>query len=134
AAVLRTDSAVLPVAVASAGNYLGAVTTYLFAGVLAKRLAARWHKPVGARAAQLMRRFGPPALLLSWVPIVGDGIVAAAGVARGSVRSLLALDAGWQSGAVCGRDLGCNASRLRIRSIAVQPLDNYSADGRSYPL
>lgn len=82
ATVLREHEALLPVAVASAGNYLGAVTTYLLAGVLAKRVADRWHRPVGAKAARLMRRYGQPALLLSWVPVVGDGIVAAAGVAR----------------------------------------------------
>lgn len=82
AMVLRTRETLLPVAVASMGNYLGAVTTYLLAGVLARRVAERWRKPAGARAAGLMRRYGPPALLLSWVPVVGDGIVAAAGVAR----------------------------------------------------
>lgn len=82
AIVLRTHQTLLPVAVASAGNYLGAVSTYLLAGVLASRVAARWRKPVGARATGLMRRYGPPALLFSWVPVVGDGIVAAAGVAQ----------------------------------------------------
>ena len=82
ALVLRTGATLLPVAVASLGNYLGAVTTYLLAGALARRVAERWRKPVGVRATELMRRYGPPALLLSWVPAVGDGIVAAAGVAR----------------------------------------------------
>lgn len=34
------------------------------------------------RASDWIRRYGAPALLLSWVPLVGDAIVAAAGAAR----------------------------------------------------
>ena len=34
------------------------------------------------RALDGIRRYGAPALLLSWVPIVGDPLVAAAGLAR----------------------------------------------------
>jgi membrane protein YqaA with SNARE-associated domain len=69
-----------PVLVATAGNYLGACTTYLLARAAARRLApiaeaTRTH----ARAVRLIERFGQPALLLSWVPIVGDAIVAVAG-------------------------------------------------------
>jgi membrane protein YqaA with SNARE-associated domain len=69
-----------PVLVATAGNYLGACTTYLLA-----RAAARRFSPVStavkghARAVALIERFGQPALLLSWVPLVGDAIVAVAG-------------------------------------------------------
>ena len=71
---------VFPVLVATAGNYLGACTTYLIARVAARRL-----KPVAdatashRRAVALVERFGQPALLLSWVPIVGDAIVVVAG-------------------------------------------------------
>jgi membrane protein YqaA with SNARE-associated domain len=70
----------LPVAIATAGNYLGACTTYLLARAAARRLATvsgtvRSH----ARAVALIERFGQPALLLSWVPIIGDAIVALAG-------------------------------------------------------
>jgi membrane protein YqaA with SNARE-associated domain len=74
------DAVVLPVLVATAGNYLGACTTYLLARVAARRL-----KPVTkatathARAVRMVERFGQPALLLSWVPIVGDAIVVVAG-------------------------------------------------------
>jgi membrane protein YqaA with SNARE-associated domain len=69
-----------PVFVATAGNYLGACTTYLLARAAARRLtplakATATH----ARAVRLIERFGQPALLLSWVPIVGDAIVAVAG-------------------------------------------------------
>ena len=34
------------------------------------------------RAGAIVRRYGAPALLLSWIPLLGDAIVAAAGVAR----------------------------------------------------
>jgi membrane protein YqaA with SNARE-associated domain len=34
------------------------------------------------RASALIARYGPPVLLLSWVPVVGDALVALAGGAR----------------------------------------------------
>ena len=70
-----------PVAVATCGNYLGACTTYALA-----RMAIRRADPSGttrwSRASALVRRFGAPALLISWAPIIGDAIVAVAGAAR----------------------------------------------------
>jgi membrane protein YqaA with SNARE-associated domain len=69
-----------PVLVATAGNYLGACTTYFLARAAARRLA-----PVAGavashrRAAALIQRLGQPALLLSWVPLIGDAVVAVAG-------------------------------------------------------
>lgn len=71
---------VAPVLVATAGNYLGACTTYWLARTAAthveplSRTAARY-----GRARRLIERFGQPALLLSWVPLLGDAIVAVAG-------------------------------------------------------
>ena len=80
ALVRLRDAVVVPVLVATAGNYLGACTTYLLARVAARRLmpvakATATH----ARAVRVVERFGQPALLLSWVPILGDAIVAVAG-------------------------------------------------------
>jgi membrane protein YqaA with SNARE-associated domain len=80
ALVRSGDELVAPVLVATLGNYLGACTTYLLARTAARRL-----HPVSAtvashaRAAKLIERFGQPALLLSWVPLVGDAIVVVAG-------------------------------------------------------
>lgn len=70
-----------PVVVATAGNYLGSCTTYWLArGVVARvDLDTR---PRVRHAAALLRRVGPPALLLSWVPLIGDVIVALAGAAK----------------------------------------------------
>jgi membrane protein YqaA with SNARE-associated domain len=68
------------VLVATAGNYLGACTTYYLARLAARRLDAI--TPVRAshvRAITVLERYGQPALLLSWVPLLGDAIVAVAG-------------------------------------------------------
>ena len=103
---LRGDLAV-PVLTATAGNYLGACTTYwlarraaLYASGLGQRRAPELSPGLAAdaqrsgdravarataaetrrpRAVVLVERFGQPALLLSWVPIIGDAIVVVAG-------------------------------------------------------
>lgn len=70
----------VPVIVATIGNYLGACTTYW----LARRAVGAFGKTrelqeSETKAARLLRRFGQPALLLSWVPVLGDAIVALSG-------------------------------------------------------
>ena len=79
--VSRDGDLFLPVAVATVGNYLGACTTYGLARVAASRLGGA-SAPRSTRALRWFQRYGPPALLLSWVPLVGDGIVVLAGAAR----------------------------------------------------
>ena len=80
-AVRRSGGWLLPVAVATAGNYLGACTTYWLA-----RYATDRARPAPSRrlanASRLISRYGAPALLLSWVPLIGDALVALAGVAH----------------------------------------------------
>lgn len=77
AAVLRSGSAgpVAAVAVATLGNTLGGMTTYGIGRLLPSRL------PEGKAIARV-RRFGVAALLLSWVPVVGDALCGAAGWLR----------------------------------------------------
>lgn len=74
---------VIPVLVATAGNYLGSCTTYWIARRAAQALGKG---PVDTesqtRSARLLRRFGQPVLLLSWVPVIGDALVALAGAMR----------------------------------------------------
>ena len=71
---------VAPVLVATLGNYLGACTTYWVGRRAARTLGARRDPSKGERrAARLLNRYGQPALLLSWVPLVGDALVALAG-------------------------------------------------------
>ena len=71
----------LPVTVATFGNFAGACTTYGLARAAAAKLApgAPERRP---RALALFERYGAPSLVLSWVPIVGDAIVAIAGASR----------------------------------------------------
>ena len=84
ALVARGHSVSAAVAVATAGNYLGACTTYWVGRAAAGAIEARRVLPSArrTRAAALVNRWGQPVLILSWVPIVGDALVAAAGVAR----------------------------------------------------
>ena len=78
--VRRHGDFLLPVAVATLGNFAGACTTYAIARAAAAKLAPQSVKT--PRALVLFERYGAPSLLLSWVPIVGDAIVALAGAAR----------------------------------------------------
>jgi membrane protein YqaA with SNARE-associated domain len=85
AAVVRLNRVVVfPVLIATAGNYLGACTTYLLGNAAARaidRTRARRRRSESI-ALHLIRRFGAPALLLSWLPLVGDVIVGLAGAVR----------------------------------------------------
>ena len=80
-AVRRADGWVVPVGVATLGNYLGACTTYWLARLAVTRMTNR-ESPRLRRGAALIARYGPPALLLSWLPLIGDALVALAGGAR----------------------------------------------------
>ena len=79
--VRRHGDLLLPVAVATLGNFLGACTTYGLARAAAAKIAHRSTKP-RPRALALFERYGAPSLVLSWVPLIGDAIVALAGAAR----------------------------------------------------
>ena len=76
--VRRHGDVLLPVAVATLGNYLGACTTYGLARVATARLVPT-SPSAPPRALVIFERYGAPALLLSWVPIIGDAFVALAG-------------------------------------------------------
>lgn len=80
----------LAVSVATLGNVLGAATTWW----MGRRLGAaidRRHEPRRGerRARAIFTRWGAPSLLLSWVPVVGDAIVALSGAA--GIRLLVFL-------------------------------------------
>ena len=79
--VRRHGDVLVPVAVATFGNYLGACTTYGLARAAARRLTPGT-MTAPPRVLVLFERYGAPALVLSWVPIIGDALVAAAGVAQ----------------------------------------------------
>jgi len=81
---------------ATSGNTLGAVTTWGLGFLTAARYPAeRLSKPRQQKAVASVRRWGLPILLLSWLPLVGDGFCFAAGWLRLPFwRSVLAIAAG----------------------------------------
>jgi len=77
AAVLASGTAAMwpALAVATLGNTLGGMSSYLVGRLVPERT-------IGARALDWVRRRGSPVLLLSWVPLIGDGLCVAAGWLR----------------------------------------------------
>lgn len=68
------------VLVATAGNTLGGTISWWMGYGAERAYEAATHRgPINARALAWMQRFGPPALLLSWLPLVGDPLCAVAG-------------------------------------------------------
>ena len=73
----------LLLAIASLGNTLGALTTWLLGCLLARRFPLDGRLSANQqRAVARLRRWGSPALLLSWLPVVGDPLCFAAGFLR----------------------------------------------------
>jgi membrane protein YqaA with SNARE-associated domain len=82
-------SPIAAVTVATVGNVLGALSLYLLGLWVARggggrlgRWASRRMKREGPRmerAQQRLRTWGAPVLILSWLPVVGDAFVLAAG-------------------------------------------------------
>lgn len=68
--------------VATAGNTLGGALTW-WMGYGAERAYEHYrHRKVESRALAWLERFGAPACLLSWLPVVGDPLCAVAGWLR----------------------------------------------------
>ncbi len=80
AGVLASGASTLwpALAVATLGNTLGGLTSYLVGRLVPDR-------KLGVRALEWVRRWGSSVLLLSWVPIIGDALCVAAGWLRLSV-------------------------------------------------
>jgi len=74
---------VILLAVASAGNTLGGMTSWLIGRLIP---AGRLQRPELHPAVDRIRKYGRPALLLSWLPIIGDPLCVAAGWLRVSWR------------------------------------------------
>jgi len=72
-AVLKAGTAPVPaIAIGTVANTLGGMTTYAIGRLLPSRIPE-------SQAIARVRRFGAAALLLAWVPFVGDALCAAAG-------------------------------------------------------
>jgi membrane protein YqaA with SNARE-associated domain len=61
-------------ALATAGNTLGGMSSFLIGRVVPEREPQK-----KLQALHWVRRYGSPVLLLSWVPIIGDPLCVAAG-------------------------------------------------------
>ncbi|KAA3629544.1 MAG: DedA family protein [Proteobacteria bacterium] len=71
------------IATATAGNAMGGMTTYLLGYLLASGYSSeRIAKPRHQRVLRWLQRWGSPALLLSWLPVVGDPLCFVAGWLR----------------------------------------------------
>lgn len=68
------DQIIIALGLATLGNTLGGMSTYLLARLLPQR-----ELPLRLAA---VKRYGAPALFFSWTPVVGDALCAAAGWLR----------------------------------------------------
>lgn len=69
----------LLLAVATTGNTLGGMSSWVLGRLLP---AGRLDKPNYRKAVDRIRRWGSPALVFSWLPVVGDPLCVAAGWLR----------------------------------------------------
>jgi len=70
---------------ATAGNFLGACTTWglgWYGSPLLMERILRVDRGAQQRAEKLFARYGPWALLLSWVPVIGDPLCLLAGLLK----------------------------------------------------
>ncbi len=79
---------------AGAGNVLGSLVTYGMGRLGNRAVHARWLRVDDAalvRAEAWFARFGWPALLLAWLPVVGDPLCLLAGLLRAPLGLFLLL-------------------------------------------
>lgn len=70
---LHPGNAALAVGLATLGNTAGGMTSYLLGRIVPRKELTQ---------LQLVRKYGAPALLLAWLPAVGDAFCVAAGWLR----------------------------------------------------
>jgi membrane protein YqaA with SNARE-associated domain len=75
---LHPEQAALALVVATVGNTAGGMTTYLLGRFLPQKAQQR----LGPKTLSYLRRFGAAATFFAWLPVVGDGLCAAAGWLR----------------------------------------------------
>jgi membrane protein YqaA with SNARE-associated domain len=83
--LVKGHDPVLSVAVATAGNTLGACTTYgigLFGGPFLIGRILRISDEARQKAEKLYVRYGSWSLLLSWLPVLGDPLCLVGGMLR----------------------------------------------------
>lgn len=85
--LLLSDPAKLPLllVIATVGNSLGAGVNWVCGRFLIRFSGCRWFPASPgqvARAQKLFKRWGVPALLFAWLPVVGDALTVIAGASR----------------------------------------------------
>ena len=88
---LHPERTALAVATATLGNTAGGMTSYLIGRLIPQR-------KLNLRAIEWLRRYGSPATLLAWLPIVGDALCVAAGWLRMHWAAALAFMAAGRLG------------------------------------
>ncbi len=79
---------------ATSGNVAGSLINWWLGGQVARFSGKRWFPATPEqmqRAEVWMKKFGPFALLLSWLPVVGDPLTLVAGVLRMPIAMFIAL-------------------------------------------
>jgi membrane protein YqaA with SNARE-associated domain len=79
---LHPEQAMAALILASVGNTLGGMSTYAMARLIPQKVGAGDTASFGENHAATLCRWGPPALLLAWAPLIGDALCAAAGWLR----------------------------------------------------
>ena len=85
AMVLSGSSVPFSIAVASSGNYLGGVTTYLiglYGGVFLIRRVLKISEEKEEKARRSYERYGAWTLLFSWLPVLGDALCLTGGMMK----------------------------------------------------
>lgn len=98
------------IGVATLGNTLGGMLSW-WMGLGAHRVVDRWRQsPTHLRALDWLRRLGPPACFLSFLPVVGDPLCAVAGW----LRLPLAACTAWMAAGKFARYLVMTAALLHV--------------------
>ncbi|RMG92350.1 MAG: DedA family protein [Zetaproteobacteria bacterium] len=82
------------VIIATAGNTLGSIITYglgRLGNAAAHRRWLRMNEERIAHAERWFARFGQPALLLAWLPVIGDPLCLVAGLLRSPLSMFVLL-------------------------------------------
>jgi membrane protein YqaA with SNARE-associated domain len=80
--------------IATLGNVLGSLITYAMGRLGNEAARRKWLRVSAQRrrqAEQWFERFGRPALLLAWLPVIGDPLCLVAGLLRCGLIQFLAL-------------------------------------------
>jgi len=88
------ESAGLAVAVATVGNTLGGMTSYLVGRFIPQRTQSR----INPKAIRALHRYGAPLTFFAWLPIAGDALCVAAGWLRVNWLAALAFMAAGRLG------------------------------------